>query len=79
MIAKVLGGGCKNCQILADRVQEAATLLGQDVEVQKVTDINDIMEYDIMMTPGLVLNEKLVVSGKVPSVQELVDIIKEQG
>lgn len=76
MIAKVLGGGCKNCQILAERVQQAAQELGLELEVVKVTDINEIMEYDILMTPGLVLDEKLVVSGKVPSVKELTNLLQ---
>lgn len=76
MIAKVLGGGCKNCLVLAQRVEEAAKELGLAVEVQKVTNMDEIMEYDILMTPGLVLDEKLVVSGRVPSVEEIKGLLK---
>ena len=80
IIAKVLGGGCKSCHILAQRVEEAAEEMGVEVEVQKVTDINDIMAYDVLMTPGLVLDEKLVVSGKVPQVKEIAEFLeKAQG
>lgn len=80
MIAKVLGGGCKSCHVLAQRVEEAAEEMGIDVEVIKVTEINDIMAYDILMTPGLVLDEELVISGRVPSVRELTELMdKRQG
>ena len=62
--------------MLAQRVEEAAKELGLAVEVQKVTNMDEIMEYDILMTPGLVLDEKLVVSGRVPSVEEIKGLLK---
>jgi small redox-active disulfide protein 2 len=62
--------------VLAQRVEEAAKELGLAVEVQKVTNMDEIMEYDILMTPGLVLDEKLVVSGRVPSVEEIKGLLK---
>lgn len=62
--------------MLAQRVEEAAKELSLAVEVQKVTNMDEIMEYDILMTPGLVLDEKLVVSGRVPSVEEIKGLLK---
>ena len=62
--------------MLAQRVEEAAKELSLAVEVQKVTNMDEIMEYDILMTPGLVLDEKLVVSGRDPSVEEIKGLLK---
>ena len=68
---KVLGSGCENCKRLAWLAERAATHLGIQVQVVKVTDYNEIMKYDILSTPGLVINEKLVASGRVPSEAEI--------
>ncbi|MGB9887355.1 MAG: thioredoxin family protein [Moorellales bacterium] len=71
MEIKVLGPGCKNCQAVEARVKEVLAELGISAEVQKVTDMRQIMEYDILMTPGLVINGKVKVFGRVPSHDEI--------
>jgi small redox-active disulfide protein 2 len=71
MVIKVLGTGCPKCQKTEANVQAALSELGVEAEVVKVSDINMIMEYDVFMTPALVINEKVVASGKLPSVEEI--------
>jgi small redox-active disulfide protein 2 len=68
---KVLGSGCENCKRLAWLAERAANHLGIEAQVIKVTDYNEIMKYDILSTPGLVINEKLVASGRIPSEGEI--------
>jgi small redox-active disulfide protein 2 len=68
---KVLGSGCENCKRLAWLAERAANHLGIEAQVMKVTDYNEIMKYDVLSTPGLVINEKLVASGRVPSEAEI--------
>ena len=68
---KVLGSGCANCKKVEAIARQAADNLKLEVEVIKVTDYNKIMEYDIMSTPGLVINDKVVCSGRVPSPAEV--------
>jgi small redox-active disulfide protein 2 len=75
MIIKVLGTGCAKCQALEKTTKEAIRDLGVKVEIEHVTDIKKIMEYPILTTPGLVIDEKLVVSGRVPSKAELTTFI----
>lgn len=64
---KVLGPGCANCKKLEEVVRQAVTSLNVDAEVTKVTDMQQIIAYDVLKTPGLVINEKLVSSGKIPT------------
>jgi len=71
MIVKVLGPGCMNCQKLESLVKKAIDELGIDATVEKVTDYPDIMAYGIMSTPGLVVDEKVKVAGRVPSLDEV--------
>ena len=68
---KILGSGCENCKRLAWLAERAANHLGIEVELIKVTDYAKIMEYPILSTPGLVVNEKLVSSGRIPSEAEI--------
>jgi small redox-active disulfide protein 2 len=68
---KILGTGCARCQQLEKTTKEAVKELGIDAEVEKVQDMKKIMEYPILTTPGLVINEKLVSSGKVPTKAEV--------
>ena len=72
----VLGTGCPNCKRLEKNVYEALKELGIEAEVEKVTEIKDIMSYGIMSTPALVVDGKVVLSGQVPMVSKLVEILK---
>jgi small redox-active disulfide protein 2 len=68
---KVLGPGCAKCQKLFANVEKAVSELGIDCEVEKITDINAITRYPVMMTPALVVDEEVKSSGKALSVSEL--------
>lgn len=63
---KVLGGGCSNCQTTVKLVEEIAADKGVEIKLEKVEDIQDIMAYDVMSTPGVVLNGAVVHRGSVP-------------
>lgn len=75
MEIKILGTGCPNCKTLEKGVNIAVAEMKIDAKVEKIEDIQKIMAYGIMRTPGLVINEKVVLSGRVPSVTELKEII----
>jgi len=68
---KVLGVGCANCKKVEEVTRQALTFMILQAEVIKVTDHAEIMNYPILSTPGLVINEKLVCSGRIPSQTEL--------
>jgi small redox-active disulfide protein 2 len=68
---KVLGPGCDNCKRLAWLAERATTHLGVEAQIIKVTDYAEIMKYPLLSTPGLVINEKLVASGRLPSEAEI--------
>lgn len=68
---KVLGPGCANCKKLEAVAREAATQANVQADVIKVTDMKDLLAYDLMSTPGLVINEKLVSSGRIPTLAEV--------
>lgn len=78
MKIKVLGKGCAKCEKLEQEVINALAELGVDADVEKVKDMEKIMEYDIMMTPGLVINEKVKVFGRVPKREEIKKWIQEE-
>jgi small redox-active disulfide protein 2 len=63
---KVLGSGCRNCEITVNVIAQAAKDAGVDVEIEKVTDMAAIMAYGVMSTPGVVVDGKLVHAGGVP-------------
>lgn len=75
MEIKILGTGCPNCKRLEKNAREALAQLGVQAQVTKVTDMKDIMSYDILGTPGLVIDEKVVSSGRVPNVAEITTLI----
>lgn len=75
MIIKVLGSGCMNCKTLEKRTIEALQELNMEAVVEKVEDFEKIASYGIMHTPGLVINEKVVISGSVPPVEKLKEIL----
>jgi small redox-active disulfide protein 2 len=71
MNIKILGPGCNNCTTLENRTRAALQELGLDAVVEKVTDYPSILGYGATSTPGLVVNEKLVMAGRVPLVAEI--------
>ena len=71
----ILGPGCRNCVTLERLAREAATDLGLDAEITKVTDYGEIASYGIMSTPGLVLDGEVAVSGRLPSADEVRELI----
>ena len=71
MEIKVLGTGCARCKSLEKATIEAVDELNLEATVEKVEDIQKIMEYAVMRTPALVINEKVVLSGQVPKIGEL--------
>ena len=68
---KVLGSGCANCKRLEATTRKVVENLGIETQIEKVTDYAEIMKYPIMATPGLVVNEKLVSAGRIPSEVEI--------
>ena len=68
---KVLGSGCANCKKVEAITHQVVDQLGVKAEIIKVTEYPDIMAYDIMSTPGLVINEKVVSYGRIPSSAEV--------
>jgi small redox-active disulfide protein 2 len=74
---KVLGPGCNNCQVLAQKAREALEAVAEsrpdefEATLVKVTDYQEIHKYPIMYTPGLVINEKVVSAGRIPAVDEI--------
>lgn len=76
---KVLGPGCANCRKLEELVREALATTGIQAEVLKVTDMQQIVAYDVLKTPGLVINEKLVSSGRIPTASTIAEWIRAAG
>lgn len=74
---KVLGTGCPKCKALEAATREVVKSLSVDAEVTKEEDIINIMNYGVMRTPGLVINEKVVVSGRIPSNAEIAELIQK--
>lgn len=73
---KILGTGCKKCQTLEQKVKDLISQNNIDAAVEKVTDINEMMSYGIMMTPGLVVNEKLMSTGIIPKDEQILNWLK---
>ena len=72
---KILGSGCPNCKKLEAVARQAVEQLAVEAVVTKVTDYADIMAYNVMSTPGLVINEKVVSSGRIPSAAEVTSFL----
>lgn len=71
MVIKILGTGCAKCKKLEANAQKAVKEMGIDATVEKVQDIQDIMEYGVMKTPALVVDEQVKVMGRVPSPEDI--------
>lgn len=74
---KILGTGCPNCLKLEALVRETLTELGLEANIEKVTDYEAILGWGIMATPGLVLNDSVVLSGRIPSRTQLAEIFAD--
>ncbi|MFP3898118.1 MAG: thioredoxin family protein [Dehalococcoidia bacterium] len=75
MNIKILGPGCARCQQLEKTTREVVKELGINAEIEEVKDVNRIMEYPVLRTPGLVIDEKLVCAGRIPSKSEVTALI----
>jgi small redox-active disulfide protein 2 len=72
---QILGTGCPKCRKMAKNASIAAKELNIDYEITKVTQINEIMKFGVMITPALVIDSEVKVAGKVPSVDEIKDML----
>jgi len=72
---EVLGPGCAKCKVLFDHAEQAAKELGLEYEIEKVTDIEKIIGYGVMMTPALVVDGEVKLSGRVPSTEQLKTVL----
>jgi len=77
MKIEILGTGCPKCKKLAENTETAAKDLGIQYEIEKITDINEIMKFGVMVTPALSVNGQVKVAGKVPSVEEVKNLLTE--
>lgn len=73
----VLGTGCPKCKTLVKLTHEVVAELGIDAQVSKVEDIVEIMQYGVMSTPALVVDKKVVMSGKLPSKKEIIELLNK--
>ena len=73
---KVLGSGYTNCKRIEAMARKVVTDLSVEAEIEKATDYAEIMKWPILSTPGLVINDKLVSTGRIPSEGEIVDCLK---
>lgn len=72
---QILGTGCPKCKKLAENAETAAKELGIEYKIEKVTDINEIMKFGVMLTPALVIDGQVKVSGKVLTVQNIKEML----
>lgn len=73
----VLGTGCANCKTLNKLIQQVVEEENINAQISKVEDIMEIMKYGVMSTPGLVVDGKVVMSGKLPSKKEIIELLKK--
>ena len=78
MVIKVLGTGCKKCKKLEDQVRKALNELNLQAELIKEENMEEISRYNVMKTPALVIDEKVEISGRIPSVKELKKLIESK-
>jgi len=78
MKIEILGTGCPKCKKLNELVEKVINELGVSAEIIKITDINKIIDYGVMVTPALVIDGEVMVAGKIPSMEEIIKWIKEK-
>ena len=78
MKIEILGTGCPKCKKLAELVEQAVKESGIEAEITKITEINEIMNYGVMITPALVIDGKVKIAGKIPSLEEIKKWLKEK-
>lgn len=71
MKIEILGTGCAKCKKVTDNVKRAVDELGLDIQVEKIEDINRILDYGVMMTPGVVIDGEVKVAGKIPDIKQI--------
>ena len=77
MNIKILGMGCKYCKELYDVTKETIEELEVEAEIEKIEDMKEIMKYGVMRTPALLINEKVVMQGKIPKKEELKEVLRK--
>ncbi len=77
MNIKILGTGCAKCDKLEELAKKAVAELSVDAEIEKVKVLDKIMEYGVLMTPGLVIDEQVKAAGKIPSIDQIKTWIQE--
>ncbi len=77
MHIKILGPGCKKCQLLLENTQQALATLGMDASIEKVSHYAAIAALGVMSTPALVINERVVASGRVLDSQEIAHLLQQ--
>lgn len=75
MLIQILGTGCPKCKRLTANVEAAVEQLGLDADVAKVTDINEILKFNVMMTPAMAVDGEVKIVGKVAGVDEIVEVL----
>ena len=75
---KVLGSGCANCKRLEQSVRRVAELMDLPIELEHVTDYAEISKWNILQTPGLVVNDKVVCAGRIPQDEEITRLLLTQ-
>ena len=77
MVIKILGSGCAKCKKLEENARQAISSLSGDIKIEKVTDLNQIMNYGVMLTPALVIDEEVISVGKVLSPDDIKKLIEK--
>ena len=75
-VIKILGTGCPKCQTMTAVVKDVVSANNIDATVEKVEDIMEIMKYNVMITPALVVDDVIAIKGRVPSADEVLDLLK---
>lgn len=74
---KILGPGCPKCKQTAKLVQQVVDEIGADASVEKVEDIMEIMQYNVLSTPVLVIDEEITIKGRIPSKKEIIELLNK--